>query len=76
MNGRFYAEGIRPTTIVDTLGAGDAFIAAFLVAFLKNSDPKAALAAGAENAARACAYQGAFGHGQPITPGGPAPAQR
>lgn len=71
MNGQFYVEGIRPATIVDTLGAGDGFIAGFLVSFLKDSDPVTALAAGADNAARACAYQGAFGHGRPIAPGQP-----
>jgi fructoselysine 6-kinase len=69
--GRFYIEGIRPADVVDTLGAGDAFIAAFLVSYVARRDVSAALASGAENAARACAFKGAFGHGRPLQPGQP-----
>lgn len=71
MDGQFSSEGVRPAHVVDTLGAGDAFIAAFLVSFLEGGDPAAALASGAENAARACGHQGAFGHGHPILPAQP-----
>ena len=70
--GRFFVEGVRPAEVVDTLGAGDAFIAAFLVSYLDDpADIAAALAEGAENAARACGHKGAFGHGRPIRPGQP-----
>jgi fructoselysine 6-kinase len=68
---QFHLEGIRPAMVVDTLGAGDAFIAAFLVSYLAQRDAGAALARGAENAALACGYRGAFGYGRPIEPGQP-----
>jgi fructoselysine 6-kinase len=49
--------------IVDTLGAGDAFQAAFMIAHLHGSDLSVALQAGAERAAQACTSLGGFGHG-------------
>lgn len=63
--GVFHRHGITPARIVDTLGAGDGFIAAFLLAVLEGRGVPAALAAGADNAAAACACQGGFGHGAP-----------
>ncbi len=58
-------QGIAPATVVDTLGAGDGFIAGFLAARLRGQDMAAALAGGAEFAARVCGWQGGFGHGAP-----------
>lgn len=49
--------------MVDTLGAGDGFIAACLLAILDGVGIAATLAAGAEHAGRVCGYQGGFGHG-------------
>lgn len=63
--GVFHHHGITPARIVDTLGAGDGFIAAFLLAVLEGRDIPQALAAGAANAAAVCGYQGGFGHGAP-----------
>lgn len=57
-------QNVVATQIVDTLGAGDGFIAGFLVARLDGADLAAALAAGAAYAAKVCTWQGAFGHGQ------------
>ncbi|WP_186416742.1 PfkB family carbohydrate kinase [Bosea sp. CS1GBMeth4] len=63
--GVFHQSGITEADIVDTLGAGDGFIAAFLLAVLEEKSIPEALAAGAANAATVCAYQGGFGHGVP-----------
>lgn len=61
--GRFHEQAARPASVVDTLGAGDGFIAACLLAILDGADIAAALAAGAGHAADVCGYQGGFGHG-------------
>lgn len=66
--GRFRAHGISPAPVVDTLGAGDGFIAAFLMAILASLPLEAALAAGADHAAQVCGYQGGFGHGATWAP--------
>ena len=61
--GRFHEQAARPASVVDTLGAGDGFIAACLLAILGEAGIASALAAGAEQAAQVCGYQGGFGHG-------------
>jgi fructoselysine 6-kinase len=63
---KLYQQGIIPTNVIDTLGAGDAFIAAYLTAFLEDAHPALALAHGAQQAALNCQLLGAFGHGRPI----------
>lgn len=62
-SGRFREQPASPASVVDTLGAGDGFIAACLLAILDGAGIAAALAAGAEQAAQVCGYQGGFGHG-------------
>jgi fructoselysine 6-kinase len=52
--------------LVDTLGAGDTFIARTLFGLLKGEAPQDLLAAAAAEAARTCGYYGAVGHGEPI----------
>ncbi|EYB67270.1 fructoselysine kinase [Deinococcus phoenicis] len=66
LNGEFFHADIVPAAVVDTLGAGDAFIAAFLHCWFSTRNAAQALAAGANEAARNCATFGAFGHGTPI----------
>lgn len=49
--------------VVDTMGAGDSFAAAFLVRYYDTHDLAAALAFAAERAAVTCGVRGAFGCG-------------
>ena len=61
-DGALHRHGVSPANLVDTLGAGDGFIAAFLMDMIGGAGIDAALAAGADHAAQVCGYQGAFGH--------------
>lgn len=54
--------------VVDTLGAGDAFIASVLVGLLAGRDRRSVLAAASAHAAQVCMAHGAFGHGIPFHP--------
>lgn len=74
-NGTVETQGIIDGPVVDTLGAGDGFIAAFLLATLKGRSLPSALARGAEHALHVCSYRGAFGHGSPIQPSQPGLAE-
>jgi fructoselysine 6-kinase len=68
---KVFEQPVSPAHLVDTLGAGDGFIAAFLLATLKGEAIEAALKKGADYAAHVCTYRGAFGHETPIRPGQP-----
>lgn len=57
-----------PVAVVDTLGAGDAFIAAHLIADHAGLPLSQCLQGAAQAAARACIADGAFGHGADWTP--------
>ncbi|HEY3144721.1 MAG TPA: PfkB family carbohydrate kinase [Dongiaceae bacterium] len=72
--GQFIAQPIVQVEAIDTLGAGDGFISAFLMAFMAGGSVASALIAAASYAAEVCTYKGAFGHGVPITPGQPGTA--
>jgi len=67
---RIYEQGIVPTQVVDTLGAGDSFAARLIVELLSGSTLEHAMAMAAVSAAQTCTYYGAFGYGHPITPPG------
>lgn len=62
----FYHQGIVPVEIVDTLGAGDAFAARFLVEVEAGVSIPEAMQLAAQSAAENCTHFGAFGYGQPI----------
>lgn len=51
---------------VDTLGAGDTFIARTMVGLLRGDGPEETLHAAGAEAARTCRYFGALGYGTPI----------
>jgi fructoselysine 6-kinase len=55
-----------PATLLDTLGAGDTFIARTLFGLMKGETPRQILELAALEAARTCGYFGAVGHGMPI----------
>lgn len=61
------AERITP---VDTLGAGDAFIATVLAHLICGDPPEIALADAAHQAAVVCGDHGAFGYPMPYSPDG------
>lgn len=72
----FVSVAPKPTRVVDTLGAGDAFITATLLSLVANGwkrgirlpaeTIRAAMEKGSEFAAEICQVDGAFGHSAPI----------
>lgn len=60
-----YLQPSLPAEVRDTMGAGDAFIAGYLAATIEGAAPAPALARGAEHAALACSWPGAWGHPHP-----------
>jgi len=65
-DGTLYRQEIIPAKIVDTLGAGDGFIAGFLMTFVQGGTIPLALRNGAQAAAATCGSLGAFGRGVPF----------
>lgn len=64
---QYFQQEIFPLDeIVDTLGAGDAFAASFMVNYLDGMPIPEALKIAARYAAETCKYFGAFGHGAPL----------
>ncbi|MDR1431626.1 MAG: PfkB family carbohydrate kinase [Propionibacteriaceae bacterium] len=59
---QIHHEPAVPTQVLDTLGAGDSFIAAMLVNLLKGASSAEAAALAAQFAADACRGYGAFGY--------------
>ena len=57
---RFYEQGIVPCEVVDTMGAGDSFIAGFLFGLLRGEDIPACMALGARNSSVTLGYSGAW----------------
>lgn len=67
----FFSQPVFAVESVDTLGAGDGFIAAFLMAYQQLIGIPDALARAARYAARVCSYLGAFGHQTAVKQGQP-----
>lgn len=65
-NGERYVQGIKPADVVDTMGAGDSFIAGFLTSFIRHGRMDQALDYAAERAAHTCTHYGAFGYPRPF----------
>lgn len=61
--GEILVQGVVPAEVVDTLGAGDGFIAACLTSLLRGAELASALEQGAGFAADVVGWQGAFGRG-------------
>lgn len=57
---RFYQGSIVPCQVVDTMGAGDSFIAGFLYGLMRGEDIPACMALGAENSSVTLGYAGAW----------------
>jgi fructoselysine 6-kinase len=64
----FWRQAAVDTELIDTLGAGDAFIARFLVGVLREEPVEGSLAAAAAAAANTCGAYGAFGYGTAAFP--------
>lgn len=67
---RFYSQGIKPVDAVDTMGAGDSFIAGFLTRYEDSGHMEEALDYAAERAAFSCSLRGGFGHPHPMESNG------
>ena len=67
-DGRVYRAPAGAGPIVDTLGAGDAFIARLLVWLAGGEEPEALLPAATAYATASCAEHGAFGHEAQLPP--------
>ncbi|WP_404330244.1 PfkB family carbohydrate kinase [Mesobacillus maritimus] len=61
-NGNRYYKEVVETDIIDTMGAGDSFIAGFLTAFTNQAGMESALEFAAKRASITCGYYGGFGY--------------
>lgn len=57
-----YTRKPDPTELLDTMGAGDSFIAGFLTDYLANKDIEAALNTAAASSAKTCTHYGGIGY--------------
>ena len=62
--GQILHQPMIPVDVVDTMGAGDAFIAGFLFEYINDASLEKAMRRAAEYAAENCMQMGAFGHGE------------
>lgn len=66
--GELVSQAVTPVNTVDTLGAGDGFIAAFLMAWLQTRPLAQSMQFAADFAAKVCTTAGGFGHATPARP--------
>lgn len=64
---KIYKTRIVETEIVDTMGAGDGFIAGFLYKYTETKNVQIAINFAAEVAAKVCRISGGFGHPKKLT---------
>lgn len=64
-----FLQGIKPAKVIDTMGAGDSFIAGFLTHYFDHSHMANALDFAATCAAKTCEEKGGFGYGKPLPQG-------
>ncbi|MEI3605112.1 PfkB family carbohydrate kinase [Pseudogracilibacillus sp. SE30717A] len=62
IEGEIFKQDPLPTNLIDTMGAGDSFIAGFLSTYGKEFDPKLALYQAAKSASITCSHFGAIGY--------------
>lgn len=62
-DGHIFEQPIINANVIDTLGAGDSFIAMFLTQFHQSRNAKEAMHVAATAAAKVCESYGAFGYG-------------
>ncbi len=65
-NGKRYHQGIKRVAAIDTMGAGDSFIAGFLTRRILGDNMEAALDFAAGVAAKTCQVHGSFGYPHPL----------
>lgn len=61
-----FRQGIKAAKVIDTMGAGDSFIAGFLTSHIKGGSIAEALEYAATRAAATCEEKGGFGYGKPF----------
>ncbi|MDD7767079.1 MULTISPECIES: fructoselysine 6-kinase [Anaerococcus] len=57
---KFYEHGITPCKVVDTLGAGDSYIAGFLFSIINGKSIEVAMETGAKRSSKTISYDGAW----------------
>lgn len=65
-NGKHYRQGIKRVEAIDTMGAGDSFIAGFLTRRILGDNMEDALDFAAGVAANTCRIHGSFGYPHPL----------
>lgn len=62
IHGEIFQQEPHPTKLIDTMGAGDSFIAGFLTSYCKNRNPIRSLQKAAASAAITCSHFGSIGY--------------